>query len=225
MNGAGDEPWEPEEKEAARPTRELRQRPPRIASAASSAGAPEGFRPLASLAFWCCLGGAAAILAAVFLAPRLRNDRDLRRQYDGLERELIAAQRRVDYFRKVVDALKHDSQFAAELARVDFGVAGDEERIPVPQALNLSGEPMSESAVTLEPSRPLLPNLLDTPLLDTFSDNRPARISLLAAASFLALIAFAFLCDTRTRLEETNGLGLRSRWREWLRRRYAARRS
>jgi hypothetical protein len=192
----------------------------------SSDEAPDGFRPLASLAFWCCLGMSATILAAVVLAPRLRAYRDLSRQYDALECELIAAQRRVDYLQKVVDALQHDSQFAAELARVDFGLSGMEERFPVSPALNLSGPPMSApaAAVTLEASRPISQNLLNTPLLDTFSNDRTLRISLLAAGSFLVLVAFTLLCDKRAPLEQNGGVGWHSRCRQWLGRRYTPRR-
>jgi hypothetical protein len=179
-----------------------------------------GFRPLASLAFWCCLAVSAAIFATVFLAPRLRTWRDLQREYDGRQRELIASERQVDYLQKVVDALRHDPQFAAELARVDFGVSGSEERIPVAASLNLSGEPTLERETAQLAARPFPQNLLDTTLIDTLSDDRSIRASLLGAASLLVLVAFTLLCDTRARLQEVETVRWRTRFRRWFAERY-----
>jgi hypothetical protein len=231
MTASSDEDWEPEEEGRTETVPgEFGIRHSFLSSRPSSPEALEGFRPLASLAFWCCLGLSVAILAAVFLAPRLRTYRDLKRQYDGLERELIAAEERVDYLQKVVDALQHDRQFAAELARADFGPSGPavgmEERIAVPPALNLNREPMSAGATTAEARRPFSQNVLDTPVLDTFSDDRSVRTSLLGAASFLVLVAFTLLCDKQSRFDETaDAIGGRSAFRQWLNRRYTARRS
>jgi hypothetical protein len=173
------------------------------------------------LAFWCCLAVAASLFATVFLAPRLRTFRDLRREYDGLERELVTSERHVDYLQKVVDALRHDPEFAAELARVDFGVSGSEERIPVAPQLSLTGEPPAESVTAAGAARPFPRNLLDTPLLDTLSDDRSVRASLLGAASLLLLVAFTFLCDTRPRTVAIDPDCGRTRCRRWLAERYA----
>ncbi len=231
MSASRDEDWELEEQDLPETLPgEFGIRHSVLRSRPSHPEAVEGFRPLASLAFWCCLGLSIAILATVFLAPRLRTYRDLKRQYDGLERELIAAEGRVDYLQKVVDALQHDSQFAAELARADFGpsgpVAGKEERIAVPPALNLKSEPMSTGATTAEAGRPFSQSVLDTPLLATFSDDRLVRASLLGAASFLVLVAFTLLCDKRSRFDETaDTFEGRSAFRRWLNRRYTVRRS
>jgi len=182
---------------------------------------PEGFRPVASLAFWCCLAASAALFAAVFLAPRLRTYRELRRQYDGAQWELIASERHVDYLQKVVDALRHDPQFAAELARVDFGVSGSEERIPVPLALNMNGEPTLDGERLQDSPRPFAQSLLDTPLMDKLSDDRSVRASLLGAASLLVLVSFTFLCDTRPRLSEVDPVRWRTRIGRWFAERYA----
>jgi hypothetical protein len=162
----------------------------------------------------------ASLFATVFLAPRLRTFRDLRREYDGLQRELLTSERQVDYLQKVVDALRHDPEFAAELARVDFGVSGSEERIPVAAQLSLTGEPPVENESAEGVVRPFPQNLLDTPLLDTLTDDRSVRRSLLGAASLLLLIAFTFLCETRSRSREVNGICWRTRCRRWLAERY-----
>jgi hypothetical protein len=181
----------------------------------------EAERLLPSLAFWFCLAFSAAILATVFLSPRLRTYRDLKRQYDGFERELIASEGDVDYLHRVVDALQHDPDFAAELARADFSVSGSEERIAVAPALRLGGIRKPAESVALDTSRPIPRNVLDTPLLDSLSDNRSVRTSLLGAASLLVLVAFTLLCDKRP----TTGPVETSRWgergRSWLADRYS----
>ena len=186
---------------------------------------PEGFRPLPALAFWFCLGISAAIFSIVFLAPRLRTYRALKRQYDGLQTELIAAESHVDYLHKVVDALRDDPQFAAEMARVDFGVAGTEERIPVAAPLSLHGERMTDSMPTQSMAQPFPQSLLGTTFLDPLSDDRSVRGSLLGAASLLVLVAFTLLCDTRANLVNVDPGRWRARCREWFVDRYASERS
>jgi hypothetical protein len=85
---------------------------------------------------------------------------------------------------------------------------------------------MSAGATTAEAGRPFSQNVLDTPLLDTFSDDRSVRTSLLGAASFLVLVAFTLLCDKRPRCDETEEVvEQRSALRQWLDRRYTVRRS
>ena len=120
--------------------RTMTRETPGRGKAARSPTAPDGVRPLQSLLFWCCLALSAAIFAAVFLAPRLRTYRGLAREYAVLEGELVASERQVDYLQKVADALSHDRAFAAELARVDFGPSGPEERIAVRPALSFNGD-------------------------------------------------------------------------------------
>jgi hypothetical protein len=181
-------------------------------------------RLLPSLAFWFCLASSAAILAVVFLSPRLRTYRDLRRQYDGLERELVAAEGNVDHLHRVVDALKHDPDFAAELARADFSVGGSEERIAVAPALRLNGIPKRADTV-MSDARPFPQSALDTPFLDSLSDNRSVRSSLLGAASLLVLVAFTLLCENRPGRDPVASGHWGERCRRWLADRYARARS
>jgi cell division protein FtsB len=181
----------------------------------------EGERLLPSLAFWFCLSVAAAIFAVVFLSPRLRTYRDLHRQYDGLERELVASESNVDYLNRVVEALKHDPDFAAELARADFRVAGSEERFAVAPALRLNGVRTDGESATPDAARPPAPSPLDTPMLDSLSDNRSVRSSLLGAASLLVLVAFTLLCQKRPNLESIESARWGDRLRRWLADRYA----
>jgi hypothetical protein len=182
-------------------------------------------RLLPSLAFWLCLAFSAAILAVVFLSPRLRTYRDLRRQYDGLERDLVAAEGNVDNLNRIVDALKHDPDFAAELARADFSVGGSEERIAVAPALRLNGVSKPAQPVTPEAAHPFPQSALDTPLLDSFADNRPVRLSLLGAASLLVLVAFTLLCEKTPGGEPVESIPWGQRCRSWLADRYSRARS
>jgi hypothetical protein len=134
---------------------------------------------------------------------------------------LLTSERQVDYLQKVVDALRHDPEFGAELARVDFGVSGSEERIPVGPQLSLTGEPPAETERAEGPVRPFPRNLLDTPLLDRLTDDGSVRRSLLGAASLLLLVGFTFLCETRPRSRDVNRICWRTRCRKWLADRYA----
>jgi len=185
----------------------------------------DGERLLPALAFWFCLGFSGAILAIVFLSPRLRTYRDLKRQYDGLERELIASEGDVDYLHRVVDAFKQDPEFAAELARADFSVSGSEERIAVAPALRLGGIRKPLETVAVDTARPIPPNVLDTPLLDSLSDNRSVRTSLLGAASLLVLVAFTLLCEKRPGHQPVETSRWGERCRGWLADRYSRVRS
>ena len=182
-------------------------------------------RLLPALAFWFCLAFSAAILAIVFLSPRLRTYRDLKRQYDGLDRDLIASEGDVDYLHRVVDALKHDPEFAAELARADFSVSGSEQRFAVAPALRLGSIRKPLETVIVDTGRPIPQNVLDTPLLDSFSDNRSVRTSLLGAASLLVLVAFTLLCEKRPGLEPVETSRWGERCRSWLADRYSRVRS
>jgi hypothetical protein len=181
---------------------------------------PDGERLLPSLAFWCCLTLSAALFALVFLAPRLRTLRDLGRQYDGLQSELVASERHVDYLHKVVDALRDDPDFASELARADFGGSGTQERIAVSAPLSLNAGPRSDQNFAPDVPRSLSQRVLDTTMLDSLSDDRSVRGSLLAAASLVVLVAFTLLCDSRPRLRKVDPAAWRARCRQWFVERY-----
>ena len=126
---------------------------------AADCSTEESERLLPSLAFWFCLSAAAAIFAVVFLSPRLRTYRDLRRQYDGLERGSIASETNVDYLNRVVEALKHDPDFAAELARPISALSDPKNALPSrrasPQRLRTTSTPRlpSSSTVFTKPAR------------------------------------------------------------------------
>jgi hypothetical protein len=182
-------------------------------------GATEaGFRPFTALAFWCSLFIAAGLFALLALAPKLRTYRELAHEYDSLHRQLVSTERRTECLAKVADALEHDPDFAAELARVNFDAPGGDERIPVAPQLRLAAwdsEPM------LAASHPAsLAGLLDGPLLNTLSDDRTVRVSLMAAAALLVLVSFAFCGESRADRADKDSEGPRVDIRGWLADRY-----
>ncbi len=153
------------------------------------------FRPFVALAFWASLFAAAGLFALLALAPKLRTYRELSRDYDRLEHQLVSTERRTESLAKVADALEHDPQFAAELARVDFDSPSKEERIAVGPQLSLSAWD-SEPATTPIDARPSPAAMLDGPLLSALADDRTVRLPLMAASSLLVLTAFV-LCNGR----------------------------
>jgi cell division protein FtsB len=187
--------------------------------------AEPGFRPLAALSFWCSLFLAAGLFAVLALAPKLRTYRELAREQEGLERQLVTTERRTEALAKVADALEHDPQFAAELARANFDASsGSEERIPVDPQLSLAAWDSTGSDAQAEHpsghSRLLDGSGLDGPLLDQLADDRSVRTPLMAASSILLLVAFG-LCGDRAPERRASALVVsRGRIRGWLADRY-----
>jgi hypothetical protein len=189
----------------------------------AAANVEPAFRPAASLAFWCCLFSAAGLFAALALAPKLHTYRELRREYIGMQQKLVGKERQVDYLQKVADALEHDPEYAAELARVDFGSDGLEERIPVEPSLGLrgTGAPQWNAVSPTGSERHTSADILESPLLDSLSVDRRVRASLLGATCLLVLVAFTFLCDTARPSETVERIAWSVRCRRWLARRYS----
>lgn len=147
---------------------------------------------LLSLTFWLSLVAAVAMYGSVALAPRaityLRLDGERREN----QRLLVGLDRQVAHLERVNDALVHDPDFAAELARINFDAArpGDD-RIPVGPELSLS-VPGPEA---LE-----LPAATAPPWYEThvrrMAEDATLRNFTLGAASLLTILAFTFLQDT-----------------------------
>jgi hypothetical protein len=182
--------------------------------------ADAAFRPAAALAFWCCLAVAAALFAAVELSPKLRTYRELRHEYDALETKLTVEERQVQHLESVADALRNDPEFAAELARVDFGTDESEERIPVDPKLNLEDGSRFDNAAGQRVAKTDPLGILQTPLLDKLCDSRLLRRSLLAAAVLLLLVGFVLFSGDARRLGHAD---LSARCRQWLAGRYGKR--
>jgi Septum formation initiator len=193
----------------------------RAARESPHADADTAFRPATAFAFWCCLGVSAALFAAVTLAPKLRSYRELRHEYDAIERKLAVEERQVQHLQQVADALRNDPDFASELARADFGTDDSEERIPVDPRLSLEDASKLDATVanaTADASTASHSTaLLDTPLLDQLCDSAALRRSLLAAGALLILVGFTLLSgDARAPMDPD----LDTRLRNWLTSRY-----
>jgi hypothetical protein len=176
-----------------------------------------GFRPAASLAFWCSLLIAAGLFAVLALAPKLRTYHQLSRDYQGLHRQLVSTERRTESLARVADALQHDPDFASELARINFDAPKTEQRTPVGPQLSLTAWD-SDSTVDTE-VRPSPAVLLDGPLLNALSDDRTVRVPLFAASSLLVVVAFGLCGQTvanRCKESERTQIGIRG----WLADRY-----
>ncbi|MGH7128253.1 MAG: hypothetical protein ACREIV_06775, partial [Planctomycetaceae bacterium] len=86
-----------------------------------------------------------------------------------------------------------DPDYAAELARIDFGAAppGDE-RIAVGPALSLDGRDRPWADLGSAPARPW-----HAPLAGRMAKDRDLRTGCLAAAVVIVLLAFTFLQEPR----------------------------
>ncbi|MBS0201298.1 MAG: hypothetical protein JSS49_00255 [Planctomycetes bacterium] len=141
-----------------------------------------------SLLFWLSLLTAAALFAAVGLSPKLIERSRLRDQYDANQFRLVQIERQNEQLQRVVDAIRTDSEFAAEMTRIEFdAVRHDEEIIPVDAGLRLSprdvGIPHSPAVVA---------QVWYRPLLVPFAENDSLRMSLLGTAAALVVIAFTW---------------------------------
>lgn len=145
---------------------------------------------IVSLAFWGALATAAGAYAAVALSPKLLVHAELASRHRENQLRLVRMERRARYLDRVVEALREDPEFAAELARLDFAAAGaDDERLPVEAELMLDGRLSAPGeSVASEPSLPAYAEAI-RPLAE-----RPRlRAGLLAGAAALVLFAFTFL--------------------------------
>lgn len=180
----------------------------------------------AALAFWACLALSAGCFAMTLLAPKVRTYRDLNRESVALQRTLVAAEQDFDALNRIADALEHDSDFASELARRDFGCSAPDERISVDPQLQFEGEPLinvrpRREIPWKEAAQPPLMRLLESPLLDSLAGDRRLRRSLLAASAILVLIAFLLPCDGEGKSDGPTGAHCETHLRRWLADRYS----
>jgi len=143
-----------------------------------------------SLAFWGTLLVAGILFAAVSLAPKLKTLGDLREEYAANQRRLVALERQADELERVAEALEHDPAFAAELAKVEFAAGRPgRERIVVPADLRLGAETAPSPVPSATPVRSPLPAFVLEPL----ATHGGLRMTLLATAATLVLVAFLVL--------------------------------
>lgn len=146
-----------------------------------------------SLLFWLALLVAAGLYAAVALAPRYLAWLELREEFYRNQVRLVALERQAAYLNSVVAALENDSQFAAELARIDFDASRPgEERIPVERHLSLDGRSADPAAAPLASSLPWY-----APLVALAAQDHRLRRNVLIAAAVVVIVAFTFLHESQ----------------------------
>ena len=139
------------------------------------------------LAFWPVLILAAALFALATLAPGLAEWADVRDRLAAADAEADALRAEIDGLARVSAALRADPAFAAEVARLDLGLARDgADRLAVPAAPPpVAFVPPAASSAT--------PSAFDRVVAAVAADRR-LRVTLAAAAAGLAAAAFT-LCQ------------------------------
>lgn len=160
----------------------------------SSTAPPETIMGMAiSLMFWLSLLVAAILFAVVSLAPKLEVYLQLRDQFEVNQHKLVAMEREAEQLQQVIDAIKTDTDFAAELIRIEFDAVGPgEEVIPVDSPLKLDARE-SKTQVSSEPS-PLDPI---KPFVSRLASDAELRIMLLGTATLMVILSFTILQPPR----------------------------
>ena len=142
-----------------------------------------------SLLFWLCMIVAAVLFGVVSLSPKLLVYLHLRSQFDMNQRKLVALENQADQLQRVIDAMQHDKEFAAELIRIEFDAARpDEEVIPV-------DFPLKRDARVVETPLPEITseNPWYEPVVKNLASDSKLRTSLLGAAAMLVVASFTLL--------------------------------
>lgn len=144
------------------------------------------FGLVVSLLFWLCLISSALLFGAVGLSPKFLTYLQLRGQFESNQAQLALLEQQADRMQQVVDAIKRDKEFAAELTRTEFDAARPgEESIPVANDLKLDAKSYLK---TIEVSKPTTVWYL--PFVQYLASDRSLRTSLLWAAGLLVVVSF-----------------------------------
>lgn len=168
-----------------------------------------------SLAFWCCLLLAAGLFGVVALSPKFLTYLQLRNQFDANQQRLVALDKQAGKLQRVIDAIHHDKEFAAELARIEFdAVRPGEEVLPVESTLELDHRDLAESSADSGAGK----KIFYEPFVQMLATDEYLRLTLLAASALVIVFAFTSLqpsaVDGSRPVRESNSL-----WRS-LRNRY-----
>jgi hypothetical protein len=156
---------------------------------------------IVSLCFWFALTFAACVYAMVALAPKFSVWNQVRHEYRGNARHLVALEQDVDYLERVEEALRTDPEFVRRLAG-ESRQHGDEtsELIPVSGELLFGYDDATEHTSQ---------NLAEPPpfhnAIRTFASHATLRISLLSFAALTTIFAFTFLNDAGAGIVQTTG--------------------
>jgi len=150
---------------------------------------------LPSILFWLALFASVGLFSAVVLSPKLVAVALFEQRLADLESRQYDVERRNAYLKRVGDALEHDPQFAAEVARYELGARElNEERIAVKPALpNAPDAPHAQGSTF----RWIDPRWL--PLAERLVEDRLASNLCLVLAGGLAVVAFAFFSPSTSR--------------------------
>jgi hypothetical protein len=146
----------------------------------------------ASLAFWLCLIVSAGLYAGVALSPKLWMYLNLRSEHNRQQARLVAIEQQINYMKRVGDALESESQFASELARIDFdAVVPGDEHIAVDVSLTLAA-PLSGPPEAAGPAQLPWYSFAIRPL----ATHRKLRAIVLALSALIVIGAFTFLHES-----------------------------
>ena len=156
----------------------------------SSESRSETFSGMAfSLIFWVFLLIATGLFGLVSLAPKFCDYLQLRSHFDTNQRKLVALERQADQLGRVVHAIQNDTDFVAELTRIEFDAVGpDEEVIPVEGDLQFDAR--KGQAQVLEPN---VVHEWYEPYVTSLASNSNLRMSLLGTAAILVIVSFTTL--------------------------------
>lgn len=145
-----------------------------------------------SLLFWLSVLVATALFAAVGLSPKLIEQLQLRDEFAANQLHLVQVEQQNEQLEQVVNAIRQDKEFAAEMTRIEFdAVRRDEEIIPVESELRLSPR---DIGIPHAPA--VMPRAWYRPLLVPFAENDSLRRNLLAAAAALVVVSFTWFQPT-----------------------------
>ena len=183
----------------------------------TSTSPPETFSGMViSLVFWLFLFAAGILFAIVSLSPKLLVYLQLRSQFDVNQRRLVMLEQQAEQLRRVINAIRTDTDFAAELTRIEFdAVLPGEEVIPVDSALKLD----ARSVETPLPDFPAASEWYE-PLVNHLASDHELRMGFLACAMLLVIVSFTLLQPMNHEQIATASHPTNSIWRN-LRKRYA----
>jgi hypothetical protein len=171
-----------------------------------------------SLLFWLCIIVSAVLFGVVSLSPKLLVYLQLRSQFDMNQRKLVALENQAGQLQRVIEAMQHDKEFAAELIRIEVDAARpDEEVIPV-------DFPLKRDARAVETPLPEITteHVWYEPVVSHLASDSKLRTSLLGAAAMLVVASFTLLQPAGLSPAPKGAHQSRSTWKN-LRNRYSRR--
>lgn len=165
--------------------RVIRMPPPNVQSESQASW-------LSSVVGWVCLFLAAGCYATVHISPRLLTMVKLQHEFDTNQLRLVSLEEQLQGLTRIAQALEHDPEFAAAMARSEFTAdRPGEQRIAVEPHLTQQPNDLAPQLEVVEPPWPWY-----TPFLKTVVEYRPLNNGLLFASALLMLFAFIPLHGT-----------------------------